>query len=285
MKVLNFIPSIHIHPLFFLLAISAFLTGAIYEFVILFSIVMIHELGHFFTAKHFGWRVTKIEFWLFGGAVVSEEHNTRPFREQVTVILAGPLQHIWIFAVLTILQVTMGPHPLLSVAGFYNGVILLFNLLPIWPLDGGKIIFYMMNQAASFRRSLMLTLFFSFLAMLLIGSWLTLDERWTFAGILLAAFLIVENVLEWRRRTYTQMRYLMHCALEDRRHLRPIYINVPEEMLVRDALKNIRSNRNHLYVLKEFPLFYIVDEQECLQAYFEKKDSDLRLRDLPKIAL
>lgn len=101
------------------------MTGAIYEFVVLFTIVFIHELGHFTAARRCGWRVTKMEIWLFGGAVVSEEHNTRPFREQMLVILSGPLQHVWIAGLLIGLGNLVGPHPLLEKALLYNGVILL----------------------------------------------------------------------------------------------------------------------------------------------------------------
>ncbi|WP_226583365.1 site-2 protease family protein [Halobacillus litoralis] len=285
MKVLKFKDHIHIHPLFFLLALSAFFTGAIYEFIVLFAIVFIHELGHFLAAKFHGWRIERMEIWLFGGAVVSEEHNTRPFIEQVKVILAGPLQHIWIFFLLLTLQAELGEHPLLTTAFFYNQLILFFNLLPIWPLDGGKLIFYLTNQWLPFRRSLLLTLFLSFTLMAGAGIWLFIEGRWTLAAILLTAFLLIENVLEWKRRSYTQMRYLLYCAYQNRFQLKTKYVKVDPETCVKDLLKNIRANRHHMYVLKQSPHFYIVDEQECLHAFFEKKQAHMKIKDIPKIAL
>ncbi|WP_231622393.1 site-2 protease family protein [Halobacillus karajensis] len=276
---------IHIHPLFFLLALSAFLTGAIYEFIILFSIVIVHELGHFLTAKHYNWRVEKMEIWLFGGAVVSDEHNTRPFREQLHVILAGPLQHVWIFAFLLMIQMFFGSHSLLATALHYNGLILLFNLLPIWPLDGGKLLFYLLNRWFAFRRSLILSLTLSLLCMFTALSWLFLEDRWTLATILLTSFLLIENGLEWKRRSYTMMRYLLYCAYQNRKELHTKYVPVHQDTLVRDLLKNIHSNRRHKYVLKQTTPFYIVDEQECLQAFFERKEPELRVRDIPEVAI
>ncbi|QAS54058.1 site-2 protease family protein [Halobacillus litoralis] len=285
MKVLKLRETIHIHPLFFLLAISAFLTGAIYEFIVIFSIVFIHELGHFLVAKHYNWRITKMEIWLFGGAVVSEEHNTRPFKEQVHVILAGPFQHVWIFVLLFIIQFTAGPHSLISTAVLYNGIILLFNLLPIWPLDGGKLLFYISNQLLTLRQSQIVTLMFSLGIMFIAGGWLFLESRWTLATILLTAFLFIENGLEWKRRSYTQMRYLLYCAYQERPPMKTKYIKVEQDTLVRDVLKNIRCNCHHKYVLKQPPRFYIVDEQECLRAFFERKQAQLRIRDIQKVAL
>lgn len=283
MKVLNPFKIIHIHPLFLLLALSAFLTGAIYPFIILMSIVVIHELGHFLTAKRYGWRVSRIELWLFGGAVVSEEHNTRPFREQVHVILAGPIQHVWIFGFLYIWQYSFGSHDLLDMAFFYNGIILIFNLLPIWPLDGGKLLFYAANQWLSFQNSLYLTLVTSISVMAVAGIWLAYDGRWTLATVLLAAFLVIENSLEWKRRSFTLMRYLMYCVDRDHESLDMKFKEIDGNSLVRDVIKSIHSNRKHLYVLKQPSSFYIVDEQECLRAFFNEKNADLRMSDIPKI--
>ncbi|SFJ16502.1 stage IV sporulation protein FB [Halobacillus dabanensis] len=285
MKDLKIHKAVHIHPLFFLLALSAFLTGAIYEFIVLFSIVFIHEMGHFLMACFHGWRVKRMEIWLFGGAVVSEEHNTRPFHEQVLVILAGPLQHIWIYGLLIVLETIVGSHSLLSTAFLYNGIILGFNMLPIWPLDGGKLLFYLSNCWLSFKKSLLLTLFLSIMFMILAGCWLFLDERWTLATILLTAFLLIENALEWKRRPYTQMRYLLYCAYQNREGLKTKYININQDTMVRDVLGNVRSNRHHKYVLKQASPLYIVDEQECLKAFFEKKDAHLKMKDIPEIAI
>ncbi|MBN9653823.1 site-2 protease family protein [Halobacillus sp. GSS1] len=285
MKVLKFHDQIHIHPLFFLLAFSALLTGAIYDFIVLFSIVIAHELGHFLMAKRFGWRVERMEIWLFGGAVVSEEHNTRPFREQMLVVIAGPFQHLWIFVLLMTLQSIIGVHPLLDAAFFYNGVIFLFNMLPVWPLDGGKLLFYLLNRFFAFRVSLAVALSLSLLFMTFAGFWMFTGGRWTLAAILLTAFLFIENVLEWKRKSYTMMRYLLYCTYQNRESLKTKYVNVHQETLVRDVLKNIHSNRRHKYVLKHTNPFYIVDEQECLRAFFEQKKPHLKVRDIAKIAI
>ncbi|MGV2622239.1 UNVERIFIED_CONTAM: M50 family metallopeptidase [Halobacillus marinus] len=285
MKGLNLKDTIHVHPLFFLLAGSALLTGAIYEFVVLFTIVFIHELGHFTAARRCGWRVTKMEIWLFGGAVVSEEHNTRPFREQMLVILSGPIQHVWIAVLLFGLGNLVGPHPLLEKALLYNGVILLFNLLPVWPLDGGKICFYAATQVWSFRQSLAFTILLSCTVLILAFLWLFMEGRWTLSAILLASFLIVENGLEWKRRSYTQMRYLLYCASQNRTYLKTTYRKADSDTLVRDVLKNVRANRRYKYVLKQPSQLYIVDEQECFRVFFDEKKTDLRLGDVRKIAL
>ncbi|WP_079530406.1 site-2 protease family protein [Halobacillus hunanensis] len=272
-----------IHPLFFLLAFSAFLTGAFYEFIVLFSIVALHEWGHFTAARYYGWRVSHIEFWLFGGAVVSEEHSAKPFKEQVHVILAGPFQHVWIAVLLFVLQSFIGPHPLIETAVHYNRIILLLNLLPIWPLDGGKLLFYVLTQLISFQRSIKVTLWISFSCILSAIGILLIEERMTLAGMLLAVFLLVENSLEWKRRTFTFMRFLMYSVQRDPEKLKIEYLSIDPNTPIRRVLKNVHANRRHLYILKRKPGLYIVDEQECLRMFMDQKKTSLRMGDLPKI--
>ncbi|MFC7060770.1 site-2 protease family protein [Halobacillus seohaensis] len=284
MKVLKLGQLIHIHPLFFLLAFSAFLTGAIYEFIILFTIVAIHEMGHFCAARYYGWRVSHIEFWLLGGAVVSDEHTTRPIREQVYVTLAGPFQHIWIFIILQALNLTIGPHPLLSAGFTYNSVILLLNLLPIWPLDGGKLLFYTICQYMCFKSSLKLSLIISISCLIIGLSWMIFSGRMTLASTMLAGFLLLENRLEWKRQIYVFMRYIVHCLERDVSQLKVRYFTVDPHTTAFDVIKNVRTNRHHLYILKQKPGLYIVDEQECLHQFLMKKQSSIKLKDISNMS-
>ncbi|MFC7321018.1 site-2 protease family protein [Halobacillus campisalis] len=283
MATLKLAKSIHIHPLFFVLAVSALLTGAIYEFIILFSIVAIHEMGHYAAARRYGWRVSHIEFWLLGGSVVSDEHTTRPLKEQFHVTLAGPIQHVWIFAVLQLLSFVIGPHPLLSAAFTYNSLILLLNLIPVWPLDGGKLLFYFLSQYLPFKFSLKASLIISMAVLLLSLSVLILDGRMTLAGTLLAGFLLLENVLEWKRQMYVFMRYAVYCLERDVTNMKVKYFTVPPQTSAFDVIKNIRANRHHLYILKQTPGLYIVDEQECLHQFLDEKRTNATLKDISSL--
>ena len=46
----------------------------------------------------FSWRIKRIFLLPFGGTVEVEEHGNRPLKEEFAVILAGPLQHVWLQA-------------------------------------------------------------------------------------------------------------------------------------------------------------------------------------------
>jgi Zn-dependent protease len=110
-----------------------------------FACVVLHELGHSFTAMHFGIGVRRILLMPIGGMAEFDSIPRQPIREFL-ITLAGPTVN---FVLAAILWVLVGPgdtdYPADAV-GF--GQLLLhanllmgaFNLLPVFPMDGGRIL-------------------------------------------------------------------------------------------------------------------------------------------------
>ncbi len=128
------------HPLFTLLLLLSVVTGYVVEMLTLFGIVLIHEMGHVAAAKSFGWDIREVQLLPFGGVAVVEEAAGTPAYQEAAVALAGPLQNVWMMLVGYMLML-LGIIP--PVWGQYfieaNLLIALFNLMPVLPLDGGKV--------------------------------------------------------------------------------------------------------------------------------------------------
>src|SRR5699024_2241755 len=135
----------------------SFLTGTFIELAIILFIVLFHELGHYAMATFFGWHIKNIVLWVFGGVMNTENHGNTSIVEEALVTIAGPLQHVIIYMgmfLLTNSSVQMVlPPSLIEQVLFYNTVILLFNLIPIWPLDGGKLLFTVLSAYVPYRAS------------------------------------------------------------------------------------------------------------------------------------
>jgi Zn-dependent protease len=126
------------------------------EYLALFVIVLLHEFGHAFACRSVGGKADRIVLWPLGGiAFVSP-----PMRPGAWLwsIVAGPLVNV------ALLPLTIGVYLFLSRTGvssdvelfvwrvaWINALLLIFNLLPIYPLDGGKIVWsllwYVIGQA------------------------------------------------------------------------------------------------------------------------------------------
>ena len=135
------------------LGVRAMAGSALYM-VALFTIVVMHELGHALTARRFG-VVTRDIILLPIGGVARLERMPRNPRQELLVAVAGPAVNIALaLALLAIVRLT-GPlpaatlydfDPLLSARGFVyqlvfvNVVLALFNMLPAFPMDGGRVL-------------------------------------------------------------------------------------------------------------------------------------------------
>lgn len=115
-------------------------------YLCLFLIVLIHEYGHALACKSVGGKAEQIMLWPLGG-VAFVQPPERP-GALLWSIAAGPLVNV-ILLPLTIIPAfylaatappgATGPDFLVDIA-YINGVLLFFNMLPFYPLDGGQIL-------------------------------------------------------------------------------------------------------------------------------------------------
>ncbi|HEY9578033.1 MAG TPA: site-2 protease family protein, partial [Pseudobacillus sp.] len=143
--------NVHVHPLLWGVTGICILTGTFLHLLLAFIIIVIHELGHVVAAHALGWRIKKVVLLPFGGVAEVDEHGNRPLREELIVVLAGPLQHLWLFAVAWLAHAGgILPNSIYEDFWQINAAILLFNLLPVYPLDGGKLLMLTFSIARPF---------------------------------------------------------------------------------------------------------------------------------------
>jgi Zn-dependent protease/CBS domain-containing protein len=108
----------------------------------LFVSVLLHELAHAVVALRSGARVHSITLMMLGG-VTRMETDVRPERE-AWMAFAGPLMSFAIaavsFALYRLLPLPAGPSAALEVFAVTNAILGVFNLLPAFPMDGGRVL-------------------------------------------------------------------------------------------------------------------------------------------------
>lgn len=111
--------------------------------LLLFISVLLHELGHSLVARSQGIKVSSITLFLFGGiAAIDRESKTPGLSFQVAI--AGPTVSFILFIILTLIALPLSElSPILVLVkrlAEINLVLVLFNLIPGLPLDGGQIL-------------------------------------------------------------------------------------------------------------------------------------------------
>jgi Zn-dependent protease/CBS domain-containing protein len=119
---------------------------AIVAAAMFFVSIILHELGHSLVARHHGIGIASITLFVFGGVSQMKEEPSQA-RQELQIAIVGPVISLALavlFGVLSALTATGGePTPLgvvLSYLAAVNLLVAVFNMLPAFPLDGGRVV-------------------------------------------------------------------------------------------------------------------------------------------------
>jgi Zn-dependent protease/CBS domain-containing protein len=110
--------------------------------LLFFASVVAHEFSHALVARRFGLKVAGITLFIFGGATTIESDSRSP-RDEALIALAGPVSSLVIGAALlgaATLVEAREARALLVWLGIINIVLGAFNLVPGYPMDGGRVL-------------------------------------------------------------------------------------------------------------------------------------------------
>jgi Zn-dependent protease/CBS domain-containing protein len=122
---------------------NTYIAMALVAAALFFGSLLLHELGHALQARREGLEIEGITLWLFGG-VAKFKGMFRSAGEEFRIAIAGPLVSLVIGLFFAFVPMAISlPKALNGVAiwlGYINLSLLVFNLLPALPLDGGRIL-------------------------------------------------------------------------------------------------------------------------------------------------
>lgn len=268
----------------------AIATGYFVELLTLFVIVLIHELGHVAAARSFGWDVIRVELLPFGGVAVTDDRGRSSAVQEAAVALAGPLQNGW----MALLAVVLGRFGLWEDRWcdyfiYANVMIGSFNLLPILPLDGGKVMQSLISRWLPYYRTLLLCSLISLLlaCMLALAALLGVRTNGVHLNLLaVSLFLVYSNFYSYRHAAFHFVRFLMNREpviqrLIDRGTLaQPIVIY--RHRKIADIARLFMRDKYHLvYILNEKgQIQAVLPEQKLLYAYFQLNRSESAVSDV-----
>ncbi len=109
----------------------------------LYLSILIHELAHSTIAKRSGLDINNITLHFFGGVAQIDEESTNP-KTEAYMAMVGPFTSIVVGGLFLVLYYTLGVpdavEAVLRYAGYVNIGLALFNMLPAFPMDGGRVL-------------------------------------------------------------------------------------------------------------------------------------------------
>lgn len=265
------------HPLFVLLMLLSVATGRLQEMVALFFIVLLHELAHLWTALRFGWTVREVKLLPFGGVVETEEAGAVPVREEALVAAAGPFYNL----LLSLAAWALGHAGLIDELwaedfARASGMIALFNLLPVLPLDGGRLLQCWFSMRIPYHRALLwgVRISLAFSALVTLGALYPLLGGGLIHLNLLAIglFLLASNWTYLRNLPFVFLRFLVRrgeraaSRIDAGTLAQPIVVsaNRPLSSIVRLMMKE----RYHLiYMMDRGKITRVVPEGQIIDGF------------------
>lgn len=193
--------------LFVILALAILLFDSIKNFIIYFAVVIIHELAHAFVAKRLGYKLNKFYIMPYG-ACLNYSSNIFSGNDEFYIAIAGPLINIFM-CVLSVAVWWLFPatYYYLDYFCFCNLVLALFNLLPCFPLDGGRIFVDLLSKKIDREKAYKLSMLFNYVLsavltiLFIVSCYVQINFSYMFVAIFLFAGTITPN-------KYTNYEYM-----------------------------------------------------------------------------
>ena len=240
---------IEFHPTYILIAISFILTGYFSNLIIFTSIIIFHELGHYTIAKITSLNPQKITIYPFGGlTIIDTLINTKITKELLVAISGIVFQVIYYFVIIFLYQNSLIREYIFNIFTRYHYSILLFNILPIHPLDGSKIVSLILSKYLPYKLVIKLNTIISITTGIII---LSINYyKFNYTTILIIS-IIIDNLVKY----YKNINYLFNKFLLER-YLYKINLNktktIPKiDNMYKEKYHIIKEN-NHYFTEKQY---------------------------------
>ncbi len=128
--------------------------------ILFFFTVLLHEMGHSYVAMRYGTKIHSITLFFFGGLAMMEDIPNNPEKEW-RIAIAGPVVSLaiggiffFIYFGMTTFNFAYRPVEILVfILGYFNIVLASFNLLPAFPMDGGRVLRALLAKRMSFLKA------------------------------------------------------------------------------------------------------------------------------------
>lgn len=225
---------IKLNVFFILFLFAGYYWGRLTEISVLFASVLLHELGHVFAAHRMHIRVEEIELFPFGSVAKMEDITKYGGFVEALIAASGPA----VSGVLALLlHFISTDKDIIVQCAKYNMILCFFNLLPVLPMDGGRILRNFLLHIMGYKKATrILILWGRALAILLLGinAYMLLKGSCDISAAVVAVFVYIGTIKESK---YCAYYYLLSS------NSRKSY--------------SVRSKRIKRRVIKAFPDTYI----------------------------
>jgi len=263
---------IRISKLFIPYIILLIILGFKGELVIAFAFVFLHELMHYLAARILGFSGFDIEILPIGAVLKVKDLDEATAKEDLIISLAGPFFNLLVAAIFYVLY-TLFNVPYLHLIYKSNLALGIFNLIPAFPLDGGRVLrdilsiktIYRKANEVSIRVSMILGSIFMFIYFVSVAA-----NKSNFNLGLISIFILISSVKEKERIVYLIMGYIIKKKYRfiKRGYVENRSISIFYEKNLLSVLGIIDKNKYNLFTIldENMSVLETLYEEEIIEA-------------------
>ena len=201
-----------IHPVTITLLLAVLLAGYFNYFLMVALVLFIHDIGHIIMIKIFKYKIKSIEVLPFGSMINTDLNVSASPYIIFFISVAGVLFQALSFPIAHFFLTGLDYEIFMK----YNVLILVFNLLPVIPLDGSKIMSSILEMFTSYKKSLVMTNIISIIS--IITFWVLVGQN-NLNNYMIIGFLFYKTYEAIKNHVYTFNNFLLN------RYLKQVNIN------------------------------------------------------------
>jgi len=180
--------------------------------IVLIIIITTHEIGHLIIINKFKYKISEINFFPFGGIIKTEKDINSPLKEEIILAISGiTAQLILGFIMLLLYQSGLIRSQFYHLFYSYNVILMIFNLLPIIPLDGHIILKSILEYFFPYKKSFYISVFIS-IAVLII--FIIFNIKFALNNYIILGFLTFKIWESLKHFPYLQLRFFLERIMK-----------------------------------------------------------------------
>ncbi len=251
----HILTKIEFHYTYLVVALGFVLTGYFSNLIIFTSIILIHELGHTLMIIKYKLKLKKIIIYPYGGLVKYEGLLNLDINKELLIAFSGIIiQIIYYLIIFFLFKLDLIRLYIFNLFRSYHYAILIFNLLPIYPLDGSNILNLILNKYFHYKLSIKLTIIIS-----IITIFISIKYYLSNYSYILILFILFDNIIKYYQYSdYLYYRFLLERYLHN--------FNFKKLKIIKNKNKMYKNCRHLIKSQDKY-----VTEKEYLKKIFDIK--------------
>ncbi|MBE6156736.1 MAG: hypothetical protein E7161_03210 [Firmicutes bacterium] len=252
----NILNKFKINNYTYLFLIICALCGYIKNITVIFVICLIHELGHVFFINLFKYKIISIELLPFGGFTTIDKRINTNINKDIIIAFGGIFFQLILMLVVYLFKNDFNVITY-NIIIKYNIILLVFNFIPIIPLDGNNILHLILEKIFSYHLSYYINFIISIISLII---FVVINYIYSFDNYFIISFLIYKSVMYIKNYKYIKKRFLLERYLYDFKY------------------RKIENNTQNINSLKKEVLHYFkennkyIKEQEKIKKLFSQNN-------------